>query len=80
MTALEKIEFALETIRPYFHADGGDVRVAALRDDFVLELELKGSCGSCPSSNMTISAVEDAVRLAVPELKGVEIVNGFYTS
>ena len=76
MSDLEKIEFALEAIRPYFHADGGDVRIAGLREDLVLELELKGSCGSCPSSPMTISAVEDAVRTAVPELKGVEIVNG----
>ncbi len=76
MTALEKIEFAIEAIRPYFHADGGDVRVAGLRDDLILELELKGSCGSCPSSPMTISAVEDAVRTALPEFKGVEMVNG----
>jgi Fe-S cluster biogenesis protein NfuA len=76
MTYLEKIELALEAIRPYFHADGGDVRIAGLREDLVLELELKGSCGSCPSSTMTVSAVEDAVRTAVPELKGVRIVNG----
>jgi Fe-S cluster biogenesis protein NfuA len=71
MTHLEKIEKALDAIRPYFHADGGDVRIAGLREDMVLELELQGSCGSCPSSPMTLNAVEDAVRAAVPELKSV---------
>ena len=76
MTQLERIEKALDAIRPYFHADGGDVRIAALRDDMVLELELHGSCGACPSSPMTLNAVEDAVRAAVPELKGVVTING----
>jgi Fe-S cluster biogenesis protein NfuA len=76
MSNLERIEKALDAIRPYFHADGGDVRVASLRDDMVLELELQGSCGSCPSSPMTLNAVEDAVRTAVPELKAVVTVNG----
>lgn len=77
MTILEKIEKALDGIRPYFHADGGDIRVARLRENMVLELELLGSCGGCTSSPMTLKAVEDAVRAVAPELIEVKAINGF---
>ena len=76
MTLLEKIEKALAGIRPYVQADGGDIRVARLRENMVLELELLGSCGGCTSSPMTLKAVEDAVRAVAPELIEVKAING----
>jgi Fe-S cluster biogenesis protein NfuA len=73
---LERIENALDTIRPYLEADGGNVKILEVTDQNVLKLELLGACGSCPMSSMTLKAgVEDAIKRAVPEIKSVEAVN-----
>jgi Fe-S cluster biogenesis protein NfuA len=72
----EKIEVALDTIRPYLEADGGNVRVVELTEDFVLKIEMMGNCGSCPMSSMTLKAgVEEAILRSIPEIKRVEAVN-----
>ncbi len=72
----ERIEFALDTIRPYLEADGGNVRIVELTDDMVLKIEMMGSCGSCPMSTMTLKAgVEEAIKRAIPEIVRVEAVN-----
>lgn len=72
----EQIEFALDTIRPYLEADGGNVRIVELSDDMVLKIEMMGSCGSCPMSTMTLKAgVEEAIKRAIPEIIRVEAVN-----
>ena len=71
-----KIEFALDTIRPYLEADGGNVRIVELTDDMVLKIEMMGSCGTCPMSTMTLKAgVEDAIKRAIPEITRVEAIN-----
>jgi len=73
---LERIESALDTIRPYLEADGGNVKILEVTDQNVLKLELLGACGSCPMSSMTLKAgVEDAIKRAVPEIISVEAVN-----
>lgn len=73
---LLRIEGALDSIRPYLEADGGNVRVLEVTEDMVLKLELLGACGSCPMSTMTLKAgVEQAVLKAVPELVAVEAIN-----
>lgn len=72
----ERVEFALDTIRPYLEADGGNVRIVDLTDDMVLKIEMMGSCGSCPMSTMTLKAgIEEAIRRAIPEIVRVEAVN-----
>ncbi|MBS9523237.1 NifU family protein [Litoribacter ruber] len=72
----EKIEGALDSIRPYLEADGGNVKVVGLSEDMVLQLELTGACSSCPMSTMTLKAgVEEAVKRAIPEIKRVEAIN-----
>lgn len=72
----ERIEFALDSIRPYLEADGGNVRIVELTDDKVLKIEMLGSCGSCPMSTMTLKAgVEEAIKKAIPEIIRVEAVN-----
>ncbi len=72
----EQIEFALDTIRPYLEADGGNVRIVELTEDRVLKIEMLGSCGSCPMSAMTLKAgVEEAIKRAIPEIERVEAVN-----
>ncbi len=73
---LERIEKALDQIRPYLEADGGNVRVLELSEDMVLKLELLGACGSCPMSTMTLKAgVEQTIKREVPEVKSVVAVN-----
>ncbi|CAN5829318.1 NifU family protein [soil metagenome] len=73
---LTKIEKALDQIRPYLEADGGNVRVLEVTEDMVLKLELMGACGTCPMSAMTLKAgVEQSVLKAVPEIRSVEAVN-----
>lgn len=67
---------ALDKIRPYLEADGGDVKIVEISDDNVVMIELLGACGSCPMSTMTLKAgVEEAVMREVPEIKSVEAIN-----
>jgi Fe-S cluster biogenesis protein NfuA len=71
----KRIEAALDSIRPYLKADGGDVKVLKIENE-TLTLELLGACGSCPMSTMTLKAgVEEAIVRAVPEIKKVEAIN-----
>jgi Fe-S cluster biogenesis protein NfuA len=71
-----RIEQALDTVRPYLEADGGNVKLVELTDDYIVRLELIGSCQTCPMNAMTFRAgLEEAVRKAVPHVKRVEAVN-----
>ena len=75
-TVLQKVEDALQTIRPYLEADGGDVKILEISDEGIVKLELLGACGSCPMSTMTLKAgVEEAIKRAVPEISRVEAIN-----
>ena len=76
MSLTEQVEQALETIRPYLIADGGNVAIEEITADNVVKLRLLGNCGSCKMSYMTMKAgIEDAVKRAVPEIKGVVAIN-----
>lgn len=71
-----KVKNIIEQIRPYLQADGGDISFVELTDDNTVNVELQGSCGSCPFSRMTLkNGVEDAMKKAIPEVKSVEAVN-----
>ena len=73
---IERVESALDSIRPYLETDGGNVRVLELSHDFVLKIEFMGACGTCPMSTMTFKAgVEEAIKRNVPEIKKIEVVN-----
>ena len=72
----ERVEKALEKIRPYLVADGGDIAMVEITDDMVLRVEMKGACNGCPFSMQTLKAgVEIAVKKEVPEIK--EVVDAF---
>lgn len=72
----ERIDKALDNIRPYLETDGGNVRILEVTDNMVVKLELLGACGSCPMSTMTLKAgVEEAIKKAVPEVTAVEAIN-----
>lgn len=76
MSLLDQVETALDTIRPYLEADGGNVSIEEITPEGVVKLKLLGSCGSCPMSIMTLKAgIEQAIKKAVPEITGIEAVN-----
>ncbi len=68
----EKIKAVLETIRPALQADGGDVEFIDFNDGIVT-VRLKGACGSCPMSIMTLKqGIEARMKSQIPEVKSVE--------
>ena len=74
-TLIDRVEQALDSMRPYLAADGGNVKVLDVTNG-VARLELMGSCGSCPMSAMTFKGgLEEAILKAVPEVTRVEAVN-----
>ncbi|MEO6150773.1 MAG: NifU family protein [Mucilaginibacter sp.] len=76
MSLLEQVEAALDTIRPYLEADGGNVSVEEITPEGVVKLKLLGSCGSCPMSIMTLKAgIEQAIKKSVPEITSIEAIN-----
>ena len=76
MSLLERVEAALDTIRPYLLTDGGNVSVEEITPENVVRLKLLGACGSCPMSIMTLKAgIEEAIKKAVPEITGIEAIN-----
>jgi len=72
----EKVKAAIETIRPYLIADGGDVNLVEITDDLIVKVKLTGACDGCPFSLMTLRAgIEQAIRRKLPELKELVAVN-----
>jgi Fe-S cluster biogenesis protein NfuA len=67
----EKVEAALEEIRPNLQADGGDVEFVGV-DDGVVSVRLTGACAGCPMSTMTLkNGIERILRERIPEVKEV---------
>ena len=77
MELQQRIAHALECVRPYLQADGGDVRFVRLTDNGILEVQWEGTCVICPMSRLTLRAgVERVVMKECPEVKRVEAVSG----
>jgi Fe-S cluster biogenesis protein NfuA len=73
---IKKVEEALDQVRPYLQADGGNVSLLEITADYVVKLELHGACKSCSMSMMTLKAgIEESIKRSVPEIKAVEAVN-----
>jgi Fe-S cluster biogenesis protein NfuA len=67
----EKVEAALNEIRPSLLADGGDVELLDVNDG-VVTLKLTGACGGCPMATMTLKfGIEKVLKQQVPEVKEV---------
>ena len=71
----EKIQAAIDKIKPMLQADGGDVEFVAYEDG-VVKVRLQGACAGCPMSQMTVkNGIEKALKQEIPEIKSVEAVN-----
>lgn len=72
----QRVENALETIRPYLKADGGNVELVKVTDEGIVEVKLTGACTDCPMASMTLRAgVERALIREVPGIRRVEAVS-----
>ena len=70
----EKIEAALDKVRPSLEADGGGVELVGVEDN-VVKVKLTGACGGCPMSQMTLkNGIERVLKEEVPEVEKVESV------
>lgn len=71
----DKVELALNNIRPFLQSDGGDIELLEITEDNVAKVKLVGACGSCKMSASTMKAgVEATVKNFVPEIIAVEAV------
>ncbi|MCX6235861.1 MAG: NifU family protein [Bacteroidetes bacterium] len=71
----KKVKNVIEQIRPYLQADGGDIQFVSLTEENIVNVELIGTCGSCPYSKITLkNGVEEAVRRVLPEIRAVEAI------
>lgn len=68
----EKVQKALDQIRPSLQADGGDCELVDVSDDGVVKVRLTGACQGCPMSTMTLKmGIERSLKSMVPEVKEV---------
>jgi len=68
----EKVQEALNLVRPALQADGGDVELVDVTDDGIVSVRLTGACGSCPMSTMTLKmGIEKTLMAQIPEVKEV---------
>ena len=74
---LEKVESALDRVRPHLKVDGGNVEIVEITSDMKVKIKWLGNCESCSMSGMTMSAgIAAAIKTNVPEIVSVEAVNG----
>ena len=72
MLLKEKVEAALEKVRPSLRADGGNVELLEVTDEGIVKVKLTGACGGCPMSQMTLKmGIERLVKEEVPEVKEI---------
>ena len=73
---IQRVEAALNTIRPHLISDGGDIKVVDITPDNKVLVKLLGSCESCPMSFMTMKAgVEMSIKSLVPEITSIEAIS-----
>ncbi|MEY4603299.1 MAG: hypothetical protein RIT43_591 [Bacteroidota bacterium] len=72
----DKVNAAIDQLRPFLHADGGDMELVEITSEMVVKVRLMGACSDCSMSVMTLKAgLEDAVRKMAPEIQRVEAVD-----
>ena len=68
----ERVQEALEKVRPFLQRDGGDVELVEVTEDGVVKVKLQGACAGCPGAIQTLKmGIERVLKEAVPEVKEV---------
>jgi Fe-S cluster biogenesis protein NfuA len=74
---IARVEDALSSVRPHLMVDGGNVEVVDITDDMRVKIRWMGMCETCSMSGMTLRAgITEAIRSKIPEITGVDPVNG----
>jgi Fe-S cluster biogenesis protein NfuA len=72
----ERVAKVIEEIRPFLQRDGGDVELVEVTAGNVVNVRLKGACGSCPGAMMTLKGgIEKTLKEKIPEVASVERVD-----
>ena len=68
----EKIEDALDKVRPALQADGGDVELIDVEENGTVKVKLTGACAGCPMSQMTLKmGIERLLKKEIAEVAEV---------
>ena len=71
---VEKVEIALDEIRPFLQSDGGDIKLLGIEDGTTVKVQLQGACVGCSVNQMTLkSGVEMTIKKHAPQI--LEVVN-----
>jgi len=74
---MARVDEALNDVRPHLKVDGGNVEVVDITDKNIVKIKWLGTCETCSMSMMTMKAgIEETLRGKIPEVSGVEAVNG----
>ena len=69
----DRVQAALDSVRPYMESHGGNVELLSLQDG-VARIHLRGSCSDCSASSLTLElAIKQALEDAAPDLEGLEV-------
>lgn len=75
MELKEKVQKALNKVRPMLLGDGGDVKLVSVSDDGVVSIKLQGACVGCPFAQLTLKmSIEKKLKDEVPEVKSVKAI------
>lgn len=74
---VDRVDAALEEIRPHLKVDGGNIEVVEVTDDMTVRVKWLGNCEFCSMSAMTMKAgVEQTLKSKIPEIQSIEAING----
>lgn len=80
MDLTDKVNQAIEQLRPYLETDGGDMELVEITNDGIVRVKLLGACKTCSMSSMTLKAgLEEAIKKVAPEVVRVEAIEEFLT-
>lgn len=69
---IEKVEAALDEIRPFLQSDGGDITLVSIDDNKFVKVQLQGACVGCSVNQMTLkSGVEMTIKKYAPQIESV---------
>ena len=73
---INRINQALDTVRPHLKSDGGDLEVLDVTPEMQVQIRWLGACQSCAMNTMTLrSGIEQTIKAAIPEIRSVKAMN-----
>ena len=73
---IQKIDLALNDIRPHLAVDGGNIAVVDVSEDMIVQVKWMGNCDGCSMTAMTMRAgIEQTIKGKIPGIQGVVAIN-----